>query len=114
MRRLTLILALTLISLPLLGGEIYVVNTKGDADVIVYVTNKRIDADLEVYRTQTAMYSRYRDDWWTFVNYKLSSTIKVYFTTIEIDADVVIIYTSNSWRSGWIGPRNKFRGKFSR
>lgn len=108
MRTLILIFLITVLSLSAFGGEIFVVKTKADADVVVYVTQWAWDADLWVTPTDVSMYAQHNDHYWKFVNYKLPSVIKVYFTNTQKDADVIISYSEN--RGGW-KKANKFQGR---
>ena len=107
-RTLTIIAVLLFISLPLFGGEIYVTKYKYDADVIVYVSNYSSEADLYVKVTNIGMYARDYDYYWKFVDYKLSSTIKVYYTRYKYEADVIVYFSE--FTLGW-KKSNKFHGR---
>lgn len=108
MRTFLLVLLILVSSLPLYGGEIFVVRTKADADVVIYVTQDQFDAHLWVTPTDVSMYAQHNDHYWKFVNYKLPSVIKVYFTSSKKDADVIITYSEH--HGGW-QKANKFQGR---
>lgn len=109
--RLVLAMCILFIATVSHAGDISRVQTKGDADVVVFVTTTPSVADLWVYRTTTQLFVVKSDSKWRFVNYKNNQTVKVYFTTIRMDADVVVYYTSVPWNSGWKRP-SKFQNKF--
>ena len=108
MRTLILTIALILVSLPLLGGEMCVVKTKADADVIVYVTENQWEAHLWVCTTDIGTYAQHSDSYWKFVNYKNGQTVKVYFTKSKYEADIIISYSQ--YQHGWRKP-NQFQGR---
>ena len=108
MKTLVFILILTFVSLPLFGGEIYVVKTKGDADVIVYLTEYSYEADIYVSITEVGTYAKKCDYYWMFVKYKLPSVIKVYYTQYKYEADVIVFFST--YNAGW-KKSNVFNGR---
>lgn len=102
MRLLTLIFALMLFSLPMFGGEFYIVKNKMDADVIVYIAEHQREAHIWITTTDVSMYAQHRDYYWKFVDYKLPSVIKVYFTNDVHEADLIIWYAE--YALGWKKP----------
>jgi hypothetical protein len=109
MKRLFIIVAIILfLSLPLFGGEMYVVKYKMDADVVVYLTDNGSDADLWVVVTDIGSYAKNHDHYWKFVNYKNSQTVKVYFTKYKREADIIVCYSR--YFVGW-KKSNKFQGR---
>ena len=106
--KLCFILVLMCISLPMFGGEIFVVHQRLYADVVVYVTNNPNEADLYVRVTTVELYAKKNDHYWKFVKHQLPSVVKVYFTKYKRDADVIVFYST--WIFGW-QKANKFQGR---
>jgi len=105
----SLILALTLISLPLFGGEIFVVKYKTHADVVVYVTDRQHEADLFIKWTEYDIYAEKSDHYWKRVNYENSSVVKVMFTPNKYDADIIVYFCDSDAYLGW-KKKSKFEG----
>jgi len=105
---LAILLSLVLLSLRAFGGDMRIVKTKYEADVILYVTQHKYEADLHAKVTDIASQSRQYDHYFRFVRYQTQNVVKVYFTNIKYDADVIVYY--GTYNLGW-KKSNKFQGR---
>ena len=102
------ILAIIFSVTQMFGGEMYVVKCKLDADVVAFVVDHAWDADIFVRVTSVGADAQANDFAWKIVNYKLNSTIRLYYTKNKNEADVKVFFSKSF--HGWKKP-NKFQGR---
>lgn len=82
--------------------QLFKVDKKYNADVVVFIVNKEYKADLKIFIVDKEYKAKGNEGKWFFTKYKSNSKKVIYFTEKEFEADIKAYVVDREYKSGWI------------